>query len=228
MTSNQSLLIERKVGKLRISKKPEERKIEIMDTAMKLFMENGFEETAVSEIVKTVSISQGAFYYYFKSKEEILDAIIQREVGEIIEELRLITQDPTTDTLGKLRKSLKSITKAMRDYILIAQYLHRNKYNLLHLKLVDMFIDSYAPILALLIKQGKEEGIFQTEYELETASVLLIGMGKLMHDHGFQNWSCGDVRGKLEIFEYILGKMLGIRKDVVDFESILADVNIHS
>jgi AcrR family transcriptional regulator len=60
---------------MRVTKDPEIRRKELMDVAEELFLENGYEETAVSDIVKKAGVAQGTFYYYFKSKETKLDAI---------------------------------------------------------------------------------------------------------------------------------------------------------
>lgn len=48
----------------------------IVDAANQLFYEQGFEHTSFSQIAEAVGISRGNFYYHFKSKDEILDAVI--------------------------------------------------------------------------------------------------------------------------------------------------------
>ena len=65
----------------RVTKDPEERKQELIDAAERLFMERGYEATAVSDIVQEVGVAQGTFYYYFPSKEEILEAIIEKDMS---------------------------------------------------------------------------------------------------------------------------------------------------
>lgn len=52
------------------------KKEEIIQTADKLFYEQGYEATSFQRIADTVGISKGNFYYHFKSKDEILDAVI--------------------------------------------------------------------------------------------------------------------------------------------------------
>lgn len=49
----------------------------IVETADRLFYENGFDHTSFADIAGPVGISRGNFYYHFKSKDEILDAVIQ-------------------------------------------------------------------------------------------------------------------------------------------------------
>lgn len=63
---------------MRISKDSEERKSEIVDAAEKLFAKNGIANTAVSAIVKELNVAQGLFYYYFKSKDDVIDELVRR------------------------------------------------------------------------------------------------------------------------------------------------------
>ncbi len=55
----------------------------ILDTALKLFAENGFHATSISRIAKKAGISKGLTYNYFSSKQEILDEIIQNGFDSI-------------------------------------------------------------------------------------------------------------------------------------------------
>ena len=57
----------------RITKAPEERRQEIIDTAMKVFYEKGYEKTSISDIAKEMNVAQGLCYRYFSSKEELFD-----------------------------------------------------------------------------------------------------------------------------------------------------------
>ena len=65
---------------MRIVKEAEERKNEILDVAEELFGTYGFDHTSTNDILNRVGIARGTLYYHFKSKEDILDAVIQRIV----------------------------------------------------------------------------------------------------------------------------------------------------
>lgn len=54
---------------MRVTKEPEVRKQEILDTALKLFGENGYEKTSITDIAKAIGVAQGLCYRYFPSKE---------------------------------------------------------------------------------------------------------------------------------------------------------------
>ncbi|HAK72354.1 MAG TPA: TetR/AcrR family transcriptional regulator, partial [Sporomusaceae bacterium] len=58
---------------------PQIRITEILDTAEQLFSDKGYRGTTISDIAKTMGTAQGMLYYYFKSKEEILEALINRQ-----------------------------------------------------------------------------------------------------------------------------------------------------
>lgn len=63
---------------MRIVKEAEERRNEILDAADELFGRKGFDGTSTNDILENVGIARGTLYYHFKSKEDILDALIQR------------------------------------------------------------------------------------------------------------------------------------------------------
>ena len=90
----------------RITKAPEERRQEILDTAMKVFYEKGYEKTSISDIAREMNVAQGLCYRYFSSKEELFDTALdqyaQRQVGQMCRMLdpsmplkELIGQMPT-------------------------------------------------------------------------------------------------------------------------------------
>ena len=51
------------------------RRNEFVDAAEKLFQQNGIVDTTISSIVKEMDVAKGLFYYYFKSKDDVIDAI---------------------------------------------------------------------------------------------------------------------------------------------------------
>ena len=62
------------------TKNPEEMVQNILTTALQLFKEKGFEKTTILDIVETMGVSRGAFYHHFKSKEEVLGAILEQRM----------------------------------------------------------------------------------------------------------------------------------------------------
>lgn len=62
---------------MRVVKKPEERKAEMVAAASKLFAQQGFVRTSVAEIVSAVDVAKGLFYYYFTTKDDMVRAVVE-------------------------------------------------------------------------------------------------------------------------------------------------------
>lgn len=62
---------------MRVVKKPEERKAEMVAAAAKLFAQQGFVRTSVAEIVTAVDVAKGLFYYYFTTKDDMVKAVVE-------------------------------------------------------------------------------------------------------------------------------------------------------
>lgn len=81
---------------MRIVKNAEERKMEILDTAEHLFETQGFDNTSTNDILNEIGIARGTLYYHFKSKEEILDAIISRLTRQLLEKAKSLSRKKCT------------------------------------------------------------------------------------------------------------------------------------
>lgn len=78
---------------MRITKEHDERRNEILDTAEKLFYTKGYTKTTINDMLQEIGIAKGTFYYYFKSKEEVMHAMIERIVDLDLEVAQTIAQD---------------------------------------------------------------------------------------------------------------------------------------
>jgi len=83
-------------------KNPEEMIQRILTTALQLFNDKGYEQTTVLDIVEEMKVSRGAFYHHFKSKEEVLHAILEQK-GDIQWQSD-VYNDSNLTGLEKLRK----------------------------------------------------------------------------------------------------------------------------
>ena len=77
----------------RITKLPEERRKEIIDTAIKLFYEKGYEKTTISDIAKEINVAQGLCYRYFPSKEVLFDCAIDQYAQSLADNIIEFTKD---------------------------------------------------------------------------------------------------------------------------------------
>jgi AcrR family transcriptional regulator len=154
----------------RITKDPEERRNEILDTAQRLFIEKGYVQTSVSEIVKEIGVAQGTFYYYFKTKEDIINAIINRYTDEIVTEAEsCVNMDCDT------KQKLENIALAeMRIASKNNSYLHRIQSADIHTRILTVLVQKLTPFYTLIIKEGIQNGLWKTDYPQELAESMLV------------------------------------------------------
>ncbi|HEY3274142.1 MAG TPA: TetR/AcrR family transcriptional regulator [Methanocella sp.] len=165
----------------RITKDPELRRNELMDLAEQLFAEKGYDHTSPSDIIRKAGVAQGTFYYYFKSKDDIVRAIIgrymeryERYVAEVAvdqrmsapEKLRLIS-----DALSNLSRQKMKLRKGVCEEMTISgheDYREHVRANVL-------------PLVQQIVRQGVDEGFFKVEYPDETAEMLVV-LNQHLHD----------------------------------------------
>ncbi|MFA9466688.1 MAG: TetR/AcrR family transcriptional regulator [Velocimicrobium sp.] len=86
----------------RITKEPEVRKQEILNCAMELFYQNGYDKTSISDIAEKLGIAQGLCYRYFKSKEELFDTALDYYAEQQVTQMLPILCDTNKTLRQKL------------------------------------------------------------------------------------------------------------------------------
>jgi AcrR family transcriptional regulator len=195
---------------MRIVKNPEERKKEIMDTAAQFFMTKGYEETSVNMIVEHLNIAKGTFYYYFKSKEEILGAILEEYLEQLAQQIRLIILNKEMNAYEKLQFVLKNILSSNQEPKHLTQHIEDNKSGKLHQMMDEKFYEKFNPIIVSILKQGIEEGIFKISYPEELTEILLMGVRSYMHIHLPRFSDMNYASTKIAALEELFNKILSI------------------
>ncbi len=150
----------------------------ILETAMKLFAEKGYEHTSIQDIINNLGgLSKGAIYHHFRSKEDILDAVTTKMSEQSNKMLFEIQNCPGLTGKEKLRKLLvESLNRSVHDEIFAAAP-NIGDSPALVFSILRGTIDYTAPVYVLpIIEQGIADGSIQTEYPKELAElVLLVG-----------------------------------------------------
>ena len=94
---------------MRTSKKRDVRLNEILDAAELLFIGKGYEQTTINDILAKVGIGKGTFYHYFKSKEEVMDAVIERMVESLKAAAKAIADDTKLNAQQKVVQIILSL-----------------------------------------------------------------------------------------------------------------------
>ena len=94
-------------------KDTEVRRSEFIDAAEKLFRENGIVDTTVNSIVKELDVAQGLFYYYFKSKDDVIEAISEKYNRDFRQAIQR-SLDPSNDFEERLNGFLENTIVSFR------------------------------------------------------------------------------------------------------------------
>lgn len=201
---------------VRTTKKTEERRLEIIKTAEKLFRENGYSKTPVDAIIKEMGVAKGLFYYYFKSKEDVLEAIAEYLLNQLVQIAEQIADDASMDALAKMRLLLSDSHIGDEDTGEIVEQLHLPANRELHEVTNIQTILKLSPIFAKIVVQGNQEKIFNTKRPLETMQFLLTG-GQFLLDGGLFDFNEQEIVNRRIAMQEIIEKALGAERGTFDF-----------
>jgi len=159
---------------VKTAKKHDFKKNELVEIAEKLFLEKGYEETSIDDILNASGLSKGGFYHYFKSKEEVLAESISSFAENLLKDLEPLIENKKLNALEKLRRIMKIKTASQKSKIELLKYMHLlMESDFTFYKFTLTITQKYVEPFARVIEQGMEEGIFQVEFPRETADILL-------------------------------------------------------
>lgn len=197
---------------MRIIKDHDERRNEILDIAERLFHTKGYEKCTVNEILKEVGIAKGTFYYYFKSKEEVLDAVVSRYTEVMISRVEEVIEKNDIPSVEKLM----GVFMAMRIHndigAEILDEMHKAENALLHQKTLNQIVTAMAPLLVKVIKEGITKGAWNCKYPLEYMRVFLVASLTLT-DEGIFELDADSQMKVMAALISLLEKMLDVPED---------------
>ncbi|MBX4148361.1 TetR/AcrR family transcriptional regulator [Paenibacillus sp. FSL W7-1279] len=158
------------------NKYPEETINQILTVALNLFMQKGYEQTSIQDIINELGgLTKGAIYHHFKSKEEIWQAVIDHAFKGVDEMLSGIRDDNGLNGLEKLRKisQLSLDNAAHNELASVAPNLLRNP-KLLAAQIENILEKAVPVYIQPIIEQGMRDGSIRTDYPRELSEVLVI------------------------------------------------------
>ena len=191
---------------IRVVKKPHIRKQEIIDAARELFLKRDYDKTSMQSIVDHLNIAKGTIYHYFKEKEELLEAVIQDIVHEDFERRASLLEKAQGNALEKIRLLVEVNSLASTHEPLLRE-LHKPGNASLHTRLLAVTLLKEASLYATLIEQGCKEGLFKTEFPLESAEFLLSGI-QFLTDSGIYPWPQKDLVRRIAAFPELVEALL--------------------
>lgn len=169
---------------MRITKNPDERKQEILDTAIRVFARKGYEKTSISDIAKEIGISQGLCYRYFTSKEAMYDAAIDEYASYIVEQ-----NIRRTNANGlSLKEQIVQMSGKMDEYVTtehgksdLYELFHKKENHRMHNELFLRTCEKLIPYFTKMLETAKQKGEINISNPTASAYFFVYGqMGILM------------------------------------------------
>lgn len=200
------------------NKYPEETVKRILDVAQRLFLEKGYENTSIQDIIDGLGgLSKGAVYHHFRSKEDIFNAVGDRYNERVVEELREVRDDKTLSGYGKLKEMFQlSLATADRDVMFTVAPDMIDNPRLLAIQMREIFSEVAPKYIFPVIKQGIRDGSIVTEYPRELSEVIVL-LANIWLNPLVIRADLSEMEGRVRFFNELL---CGMGLDLLDDEML--------
>lgn len=196
---------------------------EILEATQRLIYVKGFEQMSIQDLLNDLKISKGAFYHYYASKSELLEALIEHIFEQVLPVAAGIVNDPDLPALPKLQRYFETLGqwKVERKDALLAllQSWYSDENLVLRHKMSQRMINYAGDWFVQIVRQGIDEGVFSTPYADQVGrmvTALILSLGDLMaawllspdHGHG----KSGDALKAVDALNDALERLLGAEK----------------
>lgn len=197
--------------------KYDDKKRELLGIAEKLFMEKGYQQTTLDDILAASGISKGGFYHYFKSKDEVLSESISSLIDEAMAILQRAADEEKLSALEKVNLFLSEKSRMQSD---------REEYAKLLGALMQTDVAQYfyyvtvsrklVPPLSQIIRQGVSEGVFDVEFPDETADILTRIISSVMQSASYEEYLNDPEKHKRYVssVQTVISRALGLKTSI--------------
>lgn len=147
----------------------------IMDTSLKLFMEKGYEQTTIQDIIEALGdLSKGEIYHHFKSKEDIMEAVAEKLYSGTYQTIADIKNHTQYNGLEKIQQMFRiSLENPNQEHLLNAAPNLMKNPRFLAEQLYTGKRD-VTPMIQLFIEEGIRDGSIKAKYPKELSQVLIL------------------------------------------------------
>ena len=191
---------------------------ELLAIAEKVFLEKGYEQANVDDILKASGFSKGSFYHYFKTKEEVLTASIENLLDESVDFLQPIVDDRNLGAMEKFKKFMKQKSHFQATKLQYATLLGKlMQSGVFQQKYMFAMSQKMVPLFAKIIQQGKDEGVFHVDYPYETADILIRAITGVPNSYAYAEYMSDDEKRRRYLLSLrgVIAGALGIEKNQI-------------
>lgn len=148
----------------------------ILDSLQKLLENRRLQTISVSEIAQTAGIGKGSIYYYFPSKDAILEALVERNYEKPLTTAKNLSGQTEIPPFTRMAMIFQACRNSSTEYLKSGgkNEVGAPEKALLHQKYMNHLISEFKPVLAEIIQQGIDAGEIRFDRPEVLAEIVLI------------------------------------------------------
>jgi TetR/AcrR family transcriptional repressor of nem operon len=181
--------------------KAEKTRSEILNKSMSVIYQNGYQAASIDEIIKNLNVTKGAFFYHFKSKEDMCVSMINEVFKKNSHKLWVVPLEGTKDPVKDIPKLLRSILYDEEYFDVrygcptINLIEEMSPQNAVLRKLLRQVMNEWIGGLEQVLAKGKEQGTVSAALNPKDAANFIVagyagarGMGKVFGTSAYENY----------------------------------------
>lgn len=149
----------------------------ILDALQELLKNKNIQTISVSEIAQTAGIGKGSIYYYFPSKDAILNALVQRNYEKPLETAKCLARQTEISPFTRMAMIFQACRTSSSEFLSqktspIPENVQEQAF--IHHKYLTHLISELKPELTEIIRQGIQKGEIHFEHPAALAEIVLI------------------------------------------------------
>lgn len=150
---------------------------QILDALEMLLSQKQIQDISVSEIAQTAGIAKGSIYYYFSSKNAILEAMIERKYKKPLETAKQLAEQKDISPFTRMAMIFQACRNSNGEFLTqdhVTSTVDDKEQAFLHQKYIQHLVTELKPVLTEIIRQGIESGEIDFEYPAALSEIVLI------------------------------------------------------
>ena len=149
----------------------------ILDALMTLLENKNVKSISVSDIANAAGIAKGSIYYYFPSKDAIIEALVERSYASSIKTAKQLSQKTDIPPFTRMALIFQACRNSSLEFLRqksISENANVGEKSLIHHKYLSYIVSELKPVLTEIIRQGIEAGEISFDYPEALAEIVLL------------------------------------------------------
>ena len=194
----------------------------IIDALQELLTEKNIQHISVSEIASKAGIGKGSIYYYYPSKDAIVDALIKRSYEQPLQTAKALAEQTDVSPFTRMAMLFQACRNSSVVFI---RQKHRSETSaqdlaLLHQKYLNYLVSELKPVLTEIISQGIACGDIHFDYPAALSEIALIVLAVKL-DNSLVPSTPEEIEDTLKGLISLLEKGTGVPAGTLDYLSLI-------